>query len=245
MASQYFKTRKAFDFKAHAYSLGNILGVSPGYEDNYFLLKLYSLDESFYRDYYGYHLDYYLSKRADNKEKDFFTHIWYIISDRIAYFQGRDPYSLKHALYLSNIEKLKSFQSFLSPKDQWNVRPNDVLLKEKDELIAKLQKENKQLTNFRVTRKIEIYEDHFTTVIDLLQQMQRLKLPNGAPLLRRDQQSPYYKILSNYFSNHKKEISLDTARNYFVDKAPEEAQKGVEIPENRKLFRIIPVENKD
>ena len=245
MASQYFKTRKSFDFKAHAYALGNILGVSPGYEDNYFLLKLYSLDESFYRDYYSYHLDYYLSKRADNKEKDFFTHIWYIVSDRIAYFQGRDPYSLKHALYLSNIEKLKSFQSFLSPKDQWNVRPNDVLLKEKDELIAKLQKENKQLTNFRVTRKIEIYEDHFTTVIDLLQQMQTLKLPNGAPLLRRDQQSPYYKILSNYFSNHKKEISLDTARNYFVDKAPEEAQKGVEIPENRKLFRIIPVENKD
>lgn len=245
MASQYFKTRKSFDFKAHAYALGNILGVSPGYEDNYFLLKLYSLDESFYRDYYSYHLDYYLSKRADNKEKDFFTHIWYIVFDRIAYFQGRDPYSLKHALYLSNIEKLKSFQSFLSPKDQWNVRPNDVLLKEKDELIAKLQKENKQLTNFRVTRKIEIYEDHFTTVIDLLQQMQRLKLPNGAPLLRRDQQSPYYKILSNYFSNHKKEISLDTARNYFVDKAPEDAQKGVEIPENRKLFRIIPVENKD
>jgi len=245
MASQYFKTRKSFDFKAHAYALGNILGVSPGYEDNYFLLKLYSLDESFYRDYYSYHLDYYLSKRVDNKEKDFFTHIWYIVSDRIAYFQGRDPYSLKHALYLSNIEKLKSFQSFLSPKDQWNVRPNDVLLKEKDELIAKLQKENKQLTNFRVTRKIEIYEDHFTTVIDLLQQMQTLKLPNGAPLLRRDQQSPYYKILSNYFSNHKKEISLDTARNYFVDKAPEDAQKGVEIPENRKLFRIIPVENKD
>ncbi|MCA5005649.1 hypothetical protein [Sphingobacterium bovistauri] len=245
MASQYFKTRKAFDFKAHAYALGNIMGVRPEYEDNHFLLKLYSLDESLYGDYYGYHLDYYLLKRADNKEKDFFTHIWYIVSDRIAYFQGRDPFSLKHAFYLSNIDKLKAFQSFLSPKDQWNIRPNDVLLKEKDELIAKLQKENKQLSNFRVNRKIEIYDDHFTTVIDLLQQLQTLKLPNGAPLLRRDQQSPYYKILSNYFSNNKKEISLDTARNYFVDKAPEDAQKGVEIPENRKLFRIIPLEYKD
>ncbi len=244
MGSQYFKTRKAFDFKAHAYALGNIMGVRRGYEDNHFLLKLYSLDETLYEDYYGYHLDYYLSTRASNKEKDFFTHIWYIVSDRIGYFQGRDPFSLKHALYLSNIDKLKIFQSFLSPKDLWNVRPNDVLLKEKDELIAKLQKENKLLSNFRVSRKIEIYEDYFTTVIDLLQQMQALKLPNGAPLLRRDQQSPYYKILSNYFSNNKKELSLDTVRNYFVYKAQEDAQKGVEIPENRKLFRIIPIENK-
>lgn len=138
MASQYFKTRKSFDFKAHAYALGNIMGVRPGYEDNHFLLKLYSLDEALYEDYYGYHLDYYLSTSAGNKEKDFFTHIWYIVSDRIAYFQGRDPFSLKHALYLSNIDKLKTFQSFLSPKDQWNIRPNDVLLKEKDELIAKI-----------------------------------------------------------------------------------------------------------
>lgn len=121
MASPYFKSRKAFDFKADRYALGNILGIRSGYEDNHFLLKVYSLEESWYEDYYSYHLKHYQSKSTGNKERDFFAHIWHIISDRITYFQSRDPFSPKHPLYLSNIEKLKSFQSFLSPKDKWNV----------------------------------------------------------------------------------------------------------------------------
>jgi hypothetical protein len=87
-------------------------------------------------------------------------------------------------------------------------------------------------------RKIEIYDDYHTTVIDLFQQMQKLKLPNGAPLLRKDMLSPYYKILSNYFSNNKKKISIDTAKNYFVGE--DNSQKEVKIPEDRQLFVIVP-----
>ncbi len=141
---------------------------------------------------------------------------------------------------LSNIEKLEAFLECIAGRDQWDIRPNDVLLKEKNGLIAKLQKDLEDLADYRVSRKIEVYEDHFTTVIDLLHQMQKLKLPNGAPLLRRDQQSPYYKIISNYFSDNKKNISIETARNYFVEKKPEERSKGSEVPEDKKLFLIVP-----
>src|SRR5690606_17251794 len=115
-----------------------------------------------------------------------------------------------------------------------------ILLKEKNATIAKLRKEVEELTGYRVSRKIQVYEDHFTTVIDLLHQMQRLKLPNGAPLLRRDQQSPYYKIISNYFTDNKKNISIETARNYFVEKKPEDRSKGSEIPEDKILVLIVP-----
>lgn len=184
MKSQYFKTRKAFDFNAHPYALGNILGIRPGYEDNHFLLKIYGLEEPMYEYYYRYHLDDYLSKSADNKEKYFFAHIWHIISDRISYFQGRDPFSSKHALYLSNIEKLKSFQSFLSPKDKWNIRPNEVLLMEKDNLIAELREkiealEEKlsKLEDFEVSVKAMVQDDHLPTFIDLIHQLKDLTLP--------------------------------------------------------------------
>jgi hypothetical protein len=50
--------------------------------------------------------------------------------------------------------------------------------------------------------------------------------------------SPYYKILSNYFSNNKKKISIDTAKNYFVGE--DNSQKEVKIPEDRQLFVIVP-----
>lgn len=247
MKSQYFKTRKAFDFNAHPYALGNILGIRPGYEDNHFLLKIYGLDASTYEDYYRYHLDGYLSKNTDNREKDFFAHIWHIVSDRIAYFQGRDPFSSKHALYLSNIEKLKSFQSFLSPKDKWNIRPNELLLTEKDNLIAELRKkigalEEKlsKLEDFEVSVKAMVQDDHLPTFIDLIHQLKDLTLPNGRKLLKSDYESPYYKLVAMYFTYEGKDIPISTARNYFVKKDPKDAKKGVKIEEHEKLFLIVP-----
>jgi hypothetical protein len=240
MTATYFKARKAFNPNPHPFELGNILGLKRGYEDNHFLLKVYDMEEKIFHDYYQYHLQYYLSQE-NRSEKDFFSHVWHIVSDRIDYFKGQNPFSSKHSLHVSNIMKLKQFLDYLSPKDQWNVRPNDILIKEKDELIAKLRKEVKTLSDFRPQRKIEIYDDYHTTVIDLFQQMQKLKLPNGAPLLRKDMLSPYYKIISNYFSNNKKEITLDTARNYFVGK--DDSLKEVKIPEDRQLFVILPKKN--
>jgi hypothetical protein len=237
MALYYFKPRRAFDFNPHPFKLGTIMGLKRGYEDNHFLLKIYGMKEKSFDDYYRYHLKYYLSA-GDRTEKEFFSHLWYIVSTRIDYFNHQNPFSKKHPLYVSNIKKLSGFLDFLSPKDRWNVRPNDILLKEKDELIAKLREENKKLSDFTIMRKIEIYDDYHTTVIDLFQQMQKLKLPNGAPLLRKDMLSPYYKILSNYFSNNKKKISIDTAKNYFVGE--DNSQKEVKIPEDRQLFVIVP-----
>lgn len=240
MATHYFKARSAFDFNPHPFELGNIFGLKKGYEDNHFLLKIYAMEEAVFQDYYKFHLVYFLSK-PNGSEKEYFSHIWYLVCGRINYFETQDPFSSKRSLYVSNIRKLKEFLDFLSPKDQWNVRPNNILIKEKDELIAKLRKEVKALSDFRPQRKIEIYDDYHTTVIDLFQQMQKLKLPNGAPLLRKDMLSPYYKIVSNYFSNNKKEITLNAARNYFVGK--DDSQKELEIPKERQLFVILPKEN--
>jgi len=46
-----------------------------------------------------------------------------------------------HSLHISNIRKLNEFLDFLAPLDKWNFRPNDMLIKEKDEEICRLRAE--------------------------------------------------------------------------------------------------------
>lgn len=144
MSAHYFKARKILDFKPHPFSIGTIKGVPRGYEDNHFLLKIYGLKHEVFDDYYRYHLEYYLSSE-NRSEKAFFSHVWHIVSDRIDYFKGQSPYSSKHPLYISNIGKLNEFLDFLAPMDKWNIRPNDMLIREKDEEISKLRAEMESL----------------------------------------------------------------------------------------------------
>lgn len=247
MVAHYFKARKVFDFRPHPFELGNILGLKKGYEDNHFLLKVYNLDDGSFYDYYLYHLQYYLSLK-NSSEKDFFSHVWQITSSRIAHFERQDPFSSKHSLYTSNIRKLREFRIFLAPLDKWNIRPNDMLLTEKDEQISELKSELEILRNkladlekYEVSVKPMVQDEHLPTFIDLLQQMRNLKLPSGRKLLVSDHESPFYKMVSKYFVYNGKDIPVNTVRNYFVQKDPKDSMKGVKIPADKKLFLIIPI----
>lgn len=246
MTATYFKARKAFDFNPHPFELGNILGLKMGYEDNHFLLKVYNLEEKIFQDYYQYHLEYYLSG-GNRSEKDFFSHVWHIVSDRIDYFKGQDPFSSKHSIHVFNIKKLNDFLDFLALQDKWNIRPNDTLIKEKDEEICRLRAELDalktklaDLEKYEVSVKPMIQDDHLPTFIDLLQQIKNLTLTNGRKLLVSDHESPFYKMVSKYFVYNGKDIPVNTVRNYFVQKDPKDSMKGVKIPEEKKLFEIIP-----
>lgn len=224
-----------------------LTGLKRGSDDNHFLLKVYKLEPSSFGDYYLYHLDYYLSKDEQNSEEEFFKHVWRIVFKRIEYFESRDPFSSKHALYVANIEKLRAFQEFLAPRDKWNIRPNDALLREKDgqiaDLLAKIeeqQRELKEYRNFDVVVKAMVQDGYLATFMDLIHQMRALKLPNGRKLLMDDHASPYYKLVSKYFAYEGKDIPINSARNYFVKKDPKDAKKGVKIEEHEKLFKIVP-----
>ena len=247
MSSKYFKYRKAFQRNAHPYDQGVLTGLRRGSDDNHFLLKIYKLEPASFEGYYQYHLDHYLSKDEGNSEKEFFAHVWQRVAKRIEYFESRDPFSSKHALYVANIEKLTVFQEFLSIKDRWNIRPNDALLKEKDAKIAELDEKIKELEKklgkleaFNVSGKAMIQDEYLSTFMDLIHQIKDLSLPNGRKLVRSDFDSPYYKLVAKYFTYKGKAISIDTARNYFVKKDPRDAKKGVKIEEHEKLFKIMP-----
>ncbi len=253
MPFRYFKCRKPFQINAHPYELGNILGLKKGYDDNHFLLKLYSIDHSDFKSYYSFHLEYFSNRNPSQGEKDFFSHVWSIVNARVSYFETRDPFSAKHPRYVSNIQKLKEFRDFLSNYDHDNMLPQGELIKKKDTIIAELHKKLeererrlKTLEEYEVSLKIMIQDDHLPTFIDLIHQIKELSLPrSGRKLLKSDYDSPYYKLISKYFSHQGKDIPINTARNYFVQKSAKDATKGSKIPEDKKLFSIIPRMVKD
>lgn len=247
MSIRYFKCRRPFRTNPHPYELGNILGLKKGYDDNHFLLKIYSIEQAHYKSYYCFHLDYFLNHNPTRCEKAFFSHIWYIVIARIGFFETRDPFSAKHPRYISNIQKLKEFRNFLSNYDYDNMLPKGLLIEKKDAIIAELSKkleerENrlKKMEEHEVSLKVMIQDDHLPTFIDLIHQIKELTLPGSRrKLLKSDYDSPYYKLISKYFSHQGKDIPVNTARNYFVQKSAKDATKGSKIPEDKKLFSII------
>ena len=53
--SLYFKFRNPFDFSPHRFEIGNAIIQNKGLADNFFLKKLYDLEEVEYSLYYYFH----------------------------------------------------------------------------------------------------------------------------------------------------------------------------------------------
>ncbi|UKJ09184.1 hypothetical protein [Solitalea lacus] len=250
MKTTYFAHRKPFSFSFHPYQIGSPIGLSKGYEDNHFLLKIYQLKEEHYGDYYQFHLAYFLEKHPHSDAKHlFFEHVWSIVVNRISYYRNSDPFSSKHTQHIHHIEKLTCFKQHLISIDEWNKTLNfSSLLAEWErqltaskERIKQLESEIQQLRQHESAEKISIAEDKLPTFIDLLQQLQELTLPNNKSLLKSQTQSPWYKLLSRYFLHGEKEIPINTARNYFPAQKSVKLIKGSEVPQKDKHFQIIPL----
>lgn len=222
------------------------MGLWYSHDDNHFLLKIYRMDEDEFPDYYNYHLKYCL-KNELAKEEDFFRHVWEIVNTRIKYFNRQNPFSNKHGSNRRNLDRLKKFQTYLTSIDHWNARPSNIVIDEKDEFIQfqkneieELRAELAKLKEYEVNGKIRISEGHLPTFIDLIQQMRELTVSNGRKLLRSDHKLPFAKMISKYFSHGEKDIPIETARNYFVEKKGDVPIKGTAIQEGHQLFKIVP-----
>ncbi|MFP5082176.1 hypothetical protein [Pedobacter sp. JCM 36344] len=246
MKISYFKPRKPFDFSAHTYDIGVPIGFWKDHDDNHFLLKLYKLDEQLFAEYYKYHLSYTLENNIGSEE-DFFQQVWQLVKSRIKHYEKQSPFSRNHATHVQSIAKLQQFQKYLNGIDQWNARPSQIVIAEKEEIIQqqkieieKLQKRLAELNEYEVAQKIRIEDDYLPTVIDLIKQMRELELPSGRKLLRSDHKNPYQKMVSKYFSHGEKDIPIETSRNYFVEKKGDVPAKGTIIQPEQQLFKIIP-----
>jgi uncharacterized protein YqcC (DUF446 family) len=249
MKPSFFKPRKRFSFSFHPYDLGTFMGLWHNHDDNHFLLKIYKMDDKEYADYYSYHLNYALKNNLVNQE-EFFRHVWQIIKIRIKHFEMQNPFSNNHGMHRKNLAKLQQFHKYLASIDEWNARPANIVMAEKDELIQnqkqeieKLNAELAELNQYEVSLKILIDEGHLPTFIDVMQQLRELQLPSGRKLIKSDHKIPYAKMIAKYFSHGGKDIPIETARNYFVDKKGDVTIKGTSIQPEHRLFKVIPIES--
>jgi len=248
MKKSYFQPREPFSFYVHPYDLGTFMGLWHSHDDNHFLLKIYRIDESDFSNYYNYHLDYAL-KNDLASEEDFLRHVWQIVQTRIRHIEIQDPFSRNHAMHRQQLEKLQQFQKYLTSIDEWNARPSYIVITEKDELIQsqkqeieKLSAKLAELNEYEVSLKILIDDGHLPTFVDIIQQLREVQLPSGRKLLKSDHKIPYAKMIAKYFSHGGKDIPIETARNYFVDKKGDVAIKGTSIQPEHRLFKVIAVD---
>ncbi|WP_276348846.1 hypothetical protein [Daejeonella sp. JGW-45] len=246
----YFKLRGRFDFSPHPYEIGRPVFRNVALEDNFFLLKIYELNESKYSAFYQFQLEHFL-KRNPGQEKAFFNHVEDIVINRIRHFKRQDPFSSNYAFNMECSRKLQAFQQFLATIDQWHQhKPLESVISEKDEQILELKAQIdaleaklKDLQQYETSEKVRIVEGKLPTIIDLFRQLQELTLPDDRKLVRSQTQSPWYKMLAKYFNHGESEIPINTARNYFPAQKDVKLIKGSEVQQEDKLFKIV--ENKN
>lgn len=251
MKNSYFKLRDRFNFSPHVFEIGNPLIQTWYFTDNHLLKKIYGLAEPDYQPFYQFHLDHFLENNPA-QERLFFEYVWKLITGRIHYYKMQDPFSSRQQLYQSNIGKLKSFQSMLKLVDRWDLhKPLEAVISEKNleiqelkDQVETLKKEIQVLRKFESRKKIVIKKGHFGTFMDLILQMQKLKLPGDQELFTTDEQSSWYKMIAKYFSHDGKDIPAGTAQNYLPATKDKILIKGSEVYEGYKLFEITSLRKK-
>jgi hypothetical protein len=247
----FFRFRAHFDFSPSRFEIGNPIIQNKVQADNFFLKKLYQLSDDEFEDYYNFHLSYFLDSSPDQEEA-FFKYVHGIVINRIKFFKRQDPFSDKYARSIEPTKKLEAFSSFLKTVDRWHkIEPLESVIGEKDNHINKLQQritelENqlKEATKYDAAEKVVIDKGGMPAFMDLNDQIQDVTLPNGNKLARSQTQSPWYKMIAKYFIHGDKDISIDTARNYFPAKKDDKPAKFIEIAEKDKLFRIVRKDDK-
>lgn len=249
--SIYFKFRDPFNFSPHRFEIGNPFIQNRQLEDNFFLLKLYDLSEQDFKKYYNFHLNYFFEKHP-NEEEAFFDHVLDIVKVRIDYFKRQDPITSRYAKNMAHARKLEAFLSFMKTVDSWHKTESlESVIVEKDRLIDLLQArindletKLKELEKYESAEKIVISKGGWPTFVDLIKQIQNLKLPNENKLTRSQTQSPWYKMIAKYFKHGEKDIPIGTAQNYFPSEKDKDSLKYLHIAETDKLFKIIPKDEK-
>lgn len=250
-SNPFFCFRGRFDFSPNRFEIGNPIIQNKVQADNFFLKKLYQLAENEFEGYYNFHLSYFLGSHPKQKEP-FFKYVHGIVTTRINYLNSLDPFSGRAKRNVKPKKQLEAFLSFLKTIDQWHkTEPLESVIVDKDiqidklkERIAELESQLKESNRYDAVEKVVIDKGGLPAFMNLIDQLQDLTLPNDNKLTRSQTQSPWYKMIAKYFMHGDKEISIETARNYFPSRKGDKPAKFIEIAEKDKLFKITRKDDK-
>jgi len=234
----YFKSKDRFDFSKNSLNIGTPLLKFPLREDDFFLKKIYGLKESEFLEFYNYQLINYLDVNP-GKGKRFLNHVYNIVTSRMESFNKRKPYSNSYYEVRREVTNLEFFLEFLESVPHWDdIAPKESLIVEKNKTISQMQEKierlEAQLKEYKLydaAEPIAINKGALPVFIDLIHQMQNLKMPNGNKLLSSQTRSPWYKMIAKYFYHGDKRIPIGTAQNYFESKEESNSSKYIILDE--------------
>ncbi|GAA0882170.1 hypothetical protein GCM10009120_07670 [Sphingobacterium siyangense subsp. cladoniae] len=248
MKDTYFKTRRPLRKRQHRYDIGSPIGLWNLYDDNHFLARLYEIDSSEQEAFYKYHLRHAI-ENGKCTEAAFYSHVREIVADHIEALRKESPLSRRHARNRSNLKCLRTFRDYLVSVNTYGYRdPVDIAITKYDSEIAELKKQLsekeqllKELRAFETDQKIRITKGHLYTLVDLIQQLPELRLPDGTGmrLLRSSSEMVWVKMICRYFQHGDEEISQQTLRSYFPADKNNPGTKYREVQEKYKIYRII------
>ena len=209
------------------------------------------MSENEFETYYNFHLSYFLASNSEQQEA-FFKYVHGVVNTRIKYLNSLNPFSGTAKRNIEPKKQLVAFLEFLKTVDRWHKTESlESVIGEKNNQIDKLKQrvvelegQLKEATKYDTPEKVVIDKGYFSALMDLIEQIQGLTVPNGNKLARSQTQSPWYKMIAKYFVHGDKEISIDTARNYFPAKKGDKPAKFIEIAEKDKLFKIVRKDDK-
>lgn len=247
MKDTYFKIRRPFTRRQHRYDIGSPVGFWNLYDDNHFLARLYQIGNDEQEAFYSYHLQYAVSS-GKCSEAEFYAHVREIVADHIEALRKESPFSRNHGRNRANLKMLRIFRDYLISNNSYGYRdPVDITITRYDLEIAELKKQLvekervlKELKAFETDQKIRITKGYLYTLVDIIQQLGELKLPDkdGAKLLRSSTEMVWVKMICKYFQHGEEDISLQTLRSYFPADRNNLGMKYREIQTKYKFFRI-------
>jgi hypothetical protein len=149
---------------------------------------------------------------------------------------------------MANVRNLEAFVAFMKTFDRWHkLETIESVIAEKDREIdrlnvrvAGLEAELKEARIYDAAEKVNITKGGIAAFMDLMKQIQALPFEANSKLVNAQTQAPYYKMIAKYFKHGDKDISIDTARNYFPATKGDKPAKFIEIAEKDKRYKIVP-----
>lgn len=256
MSLDYFRPRDTFDFSKDTLDIGNFLHWNKKSFLKHFFLRVFAIDAGRWEEFYSHHFEYYLAKHQDGSEELFFTHLWGLIETRLKTLVEKDIYESKnHVRDQQEIKHLKSLTGFLISIDKWNARETEaeIIMRQQHQINTmqnKMVKMDKELKTFRLLETkdhINIPKGYLLTLVDIVIQIQEQTIDDKGKieLAFAQTQAIWMKMICKYFTEDRLPINYERIKRYFTPDPDDLTKiKFSAIPENKKLFKIIPAKKR-
>ncbi|MFF5383149.1 MULTISPECIES: hypothetical protein [Pedobacter] len=246
MSIIYFKPRDRFDFSLSTLDIGNPITWNQSHFLKHLFKRIFAIPPTRFEEFYRHHWDYYQKNVIDSTEKLFFKNLFEIVDRQLKVLNSRDVYAKNHPKTQREIAHLSQLKILLVSFDRWNIHKSfdDIVANQESHILTlkrqinSLKAELKNATELETTQFINIPKGGFLSFVDLVIQMEEIKLPSDKQLVFAEFQIVWVKMICKYFREDNKEIDFNRVRRYFPKDRRNPGTRSSSIPADQHLFEI-------